>query len=48
MTASFPERRLKEDPTALEELSRHYGISRERVRQIEVCAFGKLQKISVA
>jgi RNA polymerase sigma-32 factor len=38
------ERRLKEDPTTLEDLSRHYGISRERVRQIEVRAFEKLQK----
>jgi RNA polymerase sigma-32 factor len=38
------ERRLQEDPTTLEELSQHYGISRERVRQIEVRAFEKLQK----
>jgi RNA polymerase sigma-32 factor len=38
------ERRLSEDPTTLEELSQHYGISRERVRQIEVRAFEKLQK----
>jgi len=38
------ERRLKDDPTTLEELSKHYGISRERVRQIEVRAFEKLQK----
>ena len=38
------ERRLKDSPTTLEELSRHYGISRERVRQIEVRAFEKLQK----
>jgi RNA polymerase sigma-32 factor len=38
------ERRLKENPTTLEELSQHYGISRERVRQIEVRAFEKLQK----
>jgi RNA polymerase sigma-32 factor len=38
------ERRLKEDPTTLEELSKIYGISRERVRQIEVRAFEKLQK----
>ncbi|HWA45518.1 MAG TPA: RNA polymerase sigma factor RpoH [Hypericibacter adhaerens] len=38
------ERRLKEDPTTLEDLSREYGISRERVRQIEVRAFEKLQK----
>jgi RNA polymerase sigma-32 factor len=38
------ERRLKEDPMTLEELSQVYGISRERVRQIEVRAFEKLQK----
>ena len=38
------ERRLKEEPSTLEELSHVYGISRERVRQIEVRAFEKLQK----
>ena len=38
------ERRLREIPTTLENLSVHYGISRERVRQIEVRAFEKLQK----
>src|SRR6201986_4970682 len=38
------ERRLKENPTTLEDLSAKYGISRERVRQIEVRAFEKLQK----
>ena len=38
------ERRLRDDPTTLEELSAEYGISRERVRQIEVRAFEKLQK----
>lgn len=38
------ERRLKEQPTTLEDLSQEYGISRERVRQIEVRAFEKLQK----
>jgi len=38
------ERRLKEDPSTLEELSEQYDISRERVRQIEVRAFEKLQK----
>ncbi len=38
------ERRLKEDPTTLEELAGEYGVSRERVRQIEVRAFEKLQK----
>jgi RNA polymerase sigma-32 factor len=38
------ERRLKDDPTTLEELATQYGVSRERVRQIEVRAFEKLQK----
>jgi RNA polymerase sigma-32 factor len=38
------ERRLKEEATTLEDLSKVYGISRERVRQIEVRAFEKLQK----
>jgi RNA polymerase sigma-32 factor len=38
------ERRLREEPTTLEELSASYGISRERVRQIEVRAFEKLQR----
>ncbi len=38
------ERRLRDAPTTLEELSRSYGISRERVRQIEVRAFEKVQK----
>ena len=38
------ERRLRDNPTTLEELSQQYGISRERVRQIEVRAFEKLQK----
>ncbi|WP_408874706.1 RNA polymerase sigma factor RpoH [Granulibacter bethesdensis] len=38
------ERRLKDEPTTLEDLSQHYNISRERVRQIEVRAFEKLQK----
>jgi len=38
------ERRLAEDPKTLEELSQVYGVSRERVRQIEVRAFEKLQK----
>jgi RNA polymerase sigma-32 factor len=37
-------RRLQEDPQTLEELSQEFGISRERVRQIEVRAFEKLQK----
>ncbi|HEY3812421.1 MAG TPA: RNA polymerase sigma factor RpoH [Caulobacteraceae bacterium] len=38
------ERRLKDDPTTLEELASQYGVSRERVRQIEVRGFEKLQK----
>lgn len=38
------ERRLNEEPVTLEELSKKYNISRERVRQIEVRAFEKLQK----
>jgi len=38
------ERRLLDNPTTLEDLSQEYGISRERVRQIEVRAFEKLQK----
>jgi RNA polymerase sigma-32 factor len=38
------ERRLKDNPTTLEDLSQEYNISRERVRQIEVRAFEKLQK----
>ena len=38
------ERRLKDEPTTLETLAAHYGVSRERVRQIEVRAFDKLQK----
>jgi len=38
------ERRLKDDPTTLETLAAHYGVSRERVRQIEVRAFEKLQR----
>ena len=38
------ERRLREDPTTLEDLAAQYGVSRERVRQIEVRAFEKLQK----
>ncbi|MBX5472053.1 MAG: RNA polymerase sigma factor RpoH [Acetobacteraceae bacterium] len=38
------ERRLKDEPTTLEALARHYGVSRERVRQIEMRAFEKLQK----
>ena len=42
------ERRLKDEPTTLEDLAGHYGVSRERVRQIEVRAFEKLQKSMMA
>ena len=38
------DRRLKEEPTTLDDLSKEFGISRERVRQIEVRAFEKLQR----
>jgi RNA polymerase sigma-32 factor len=38
------QRRLTDDPKTLEELSQEYSVSRERVRQIEVRAFEKLQK----
>ncbi len=41
------ERRLIEEPKTLEELSQVYGVSRERVRQIEVRAFDKLQKAMI-
>ena len=37
------ERRLTDEPKTLEELSQVYGVSRERIRQIEVRAFEKLQ-----
>ena len=42
--AILTERRLVDDPKTLEELSQAYKVSRERVRQIEVRAFEKLQK----
>ena len=38
------ERRLSEEPKTLEDLSKKYKISRERIRQIENKAFEKLQK----
>jgi RNA polymerase sigma-32 factor len=41
------ERRLAEEPKTLEELSQVYNVSRERVRQIEVRAFEKLQKAMI-
>jgi RNA polymerase sigma-32 factor len=40
----FEQRRLVEDPATLEELSEEFGVSRERIRQIEVRAFEKVQK----
>jgi RNA polymerase sigma-32 factor len=42
------ERRLRDEPLTLEELSQQYNISRERVRQIEVRAFEKIQKAMTA
>jgi RNA polymerase sigma-32 factor len=39
----FEGRRLAEDPITLAELAGEFGVSRERVRQIEVCAFEKVQ-----
>jgi RNA polymerase sigma-32 factor len=41
------ERRLKDDPVTLEDLSKVYNVSRERIRQIEVRAFEKLQKAMI-
>ena len=38
-------RRLVDDPMTLDELSKKFGISRERVRQVEVKAFEKLRKV---
>jgi RNA polymerase sigma-32 factor len=43
----FTARRLSEDPLTLEELSKEFDVSRERVRQIEVRAFEKVQKAMV-
>ena len=40
----FEARRLSDDPLTLEELSSEFGVSRERIRQIEVRAFEKVQK----
>jgi len=37
-------RRIQDEPSTLEELSHRYAVSRERIRQIEVRAFGKLQR----
>jgi RNA polymerase sigma-32 factor len=40
----FQQRRLVDDPATLEQLSEEFGVSRERIRQIEVRAFEKIQK----
>jgi RNA polymerase sigma-32 factor len=40
----FEARRLRDEPVTLEDLSQEYGVSRERIRQIEVSAFNKVQK----
>jgi RNA polymerase sigma-32 factor len=40
----FQARRLQDDPLTLEDLSQEFGVSRERIRQIEVRAFDKVQK----
>jgi RNA polymerase sigma-32 factor len=37
-------RKLQDDPATLDDLSQEFGVSRERIRQIEVRAFEKLQK----
>ena len=42
---AFEARRLADEPIILNELAAEFGISRERVRQIEVCAFEKVQKV---
>lgn len=44
----FEARRLSDDPLTLEQLSQEFGVSRERVRQIEVRAFEKVQEAVVA
>ncbi|MGH1418464.1 MAG: RNA polymerase sigma factor RpoH [Hyphomicrobiaceae bacterium] len=43
----FQARRLLDEPLTLEELSKEFGVSRERIRQIEVRAFEKVQKAVV-
>jgi RNA polymerase sigma-32 factor len=40
----FEARRMQEEPATLEDLSQEFGVSRERIRQIEVRAFEKIQK----
>lgn len=44
----FEARRLSEDPITLEDLSGEFGVSRERIRQIEVRAFEKVQEAMIA
>jgi RNA polymerase sigma-32 factor len=44
----FTERKLNEDPPTLEQLGQTYGISRERVRQLEARAFERVQKSVVS
>lgn len=44
----FIARRLSDDPATLEELGARYGVSRERVRQLEVRAFAKVQSVVTA
>ncbi len=44
----FIERRLKDDPPTLEDLGKHYGVSRERIRQLEVRAFDKVKAAVMA
>jgi RNA polymerase sigma-32 factor len=45
--AILTERRLVDEPKTLEDLSQEFGVSRERVRQIEVRAFEKLQQAMI-
>jgi RNA polymerase sigma-32 factor len=42
--AIFQARRLQDNPATLEELAQEYNVSRERIRQIEVRAFEKVQE----
>ncbi len=44
----FEARRLAEEPMTLEDLAAEFGVSRERVRQIEVRAFEKVQAAAKA
>ena len=44
----FVERRLRDQPLTLEELGTRYGVSRERIRQIEVKAFEKVRAVVAA